>query len=366
MRRLRQAFAVLGLGALGAACVDLFHSTDFPTLCTEDAAACAPDASGVETSVSDVPMPLLDFCAWSSDEARTHAERACAWLGACEGAATGSTFGLCMTRALDAYDCHYNPSLRPAGDTYALWSCLANVTSCDQVSRCLYGPTPPTCTGVANGNGTFTACSDTGSSAVLSCALPEAGSPAVASESCTLEARQCGGQPSACVGTELLACQHSDTCNGTNAIRCRNENASIDIGLDCAKRGGGSCVVTDAGVACAPIADAGACDGGAAVRCDDAGAAHSCIAGQDVVVDCKAAGRACTAPAHPLDLAEACTVTDGGCSDEPGKSEEDCTDGLIRSCGRGGLFQLDCAHAGLTNGCELPTPPFVARARCRR
>ena len=360
--RLRHAFVVLAGGVLAAACVDLFHATDFATLCTVDAAACAPDAGfEAETSIPVTALPLLDFCAWSSDEARMHAERACGWLGACEGAAAGSTFGLCMTRALDAYDCHYNPGLRPAGDTYALWSCLATVTSCGGVSRCLYGAMPPTCDAVPSGNGTFTACSNIGSSTILSCALPDAGSPAVASESCTLEARQCN--PNACVGQEELRCTHTDTCSGTNAVRCQAENTLVDIGLDCARRGGGTCVASDAGVACAPIADAGACDGGVEVRCDDAGAAHSCVAGQDVVVNCTAVGRACRAAAHPLDIAAACTVLDGGsCSD----ADEGCTDGILRSCAHGELFPLDCAHAGLTNGCEVPSAPFLARARCKR
>ena len=361
MRRLRQTFALLAAGSLAVACVDLFHSTDFATLCTEDAAACAPEAGTVETSIPPTKVRLLDFCAWSSAEARMHAERACGWLGACEGAAPGSTFGLCMTRAIDAYDCHYNPGLRPAGDTYALWSCLATVNACGDVSRCLYGATAPTCDAVPSGNGTFTACSNTGSSTILSCALPDAGSPSIASESCTLEARQCN--PSACVGTEALKCTDSDTCSGTNAIRCQTENASVDIGLDCARRGGGSCITTDAGVACAPIADAGACDAGAEVRCDDAGVAHSCVAGLDTVVDCTAVGRACRAAAHPLDLAAACTVTDGGtCTD----ADEGCAEGVVRSCAHGELFQLDCAHAGLTNGCEVPTAPYLARARCKK
>lgn len=364
MRRL--AFA-LASTALVVACVDLFHDTDFTTLCTGNPDACA---SGVDAT-SDAPeldVPLLDFCAWSSAEARAKAEHTCAWLGACEGASAGSTYGLCMTRALEAYDCRFNPGLRPAGATYALWSCLGalpTTTTCAEVSRCLHGPTPPTCASVQDGGGTFTACAPRGET-VLSCALPQEGSPPVASESCTLEARRCGDTGAAtCVGAKGTRCANDNTCDGTNAVRCRTQNDSVDVGLDCALRGGGACVVTDAGVACAPIADAGACDGGAAVRCDDAGVAHSCVGGRDVVLDCAAVGRACTASNEPLDPAASCVRADaGGCSDDPARPVETCESGVITSCARGELYTLDCARAGLTNGCEVPRPPYIGRARC--
>lgn len=364
---MRRLALVLASAAFVVACVDLFHGTDFTTLCTGDEDACAP----VVDATADVPLqevPLLDFCAWDSAEARARAEHTCAWLGACEGAAAGSTYGLCMTRALEAYDCRYNPGLRPAGVTHALWSCLAalpTVTSCADVSRCLHGPTPPTCAAVASGGGTFTACAPTGET-VLSCALPGQSSPPVASESCTLEGRRCSDAGTAtCVGVKRTSCGNNDTCDGTNAVRCRTENTSNDVGLDCALRGGGACVASDAGVACTPIADAGACDAGAAVRCDDAGAAHSCVGGRDVVVDCTAVGRACTASPHPLDPAAACTAA-GTCSDDPARPTETCTDGVIASCSRGELFTLDCARAGLVDGCEVPAPPYIGRARCRK
>ena len=363
MRRLALALAS---AAFVAACVDLFHDTDFTTLCSDNPDACASTADATTDAPVVTDIPLLDFCVWSSAEARAKAEHTCAWLGACEGASAGSTYGLCMTRALEAYDCRFNPGLRPAGATHVLWSCLGalpTATTCADVSRCLHGPTPPTCSGVSNGGGTFTACAPTGET-VLSCALPQSGSPPVASESCTLEGRRCG-DAGACVGVKGTRCANNDTCDGTNAVRCRTQNDSNDVGLDCALRGGGACVVTDAGVACAPIADAGACDAGATVRCEDGGVAHSCVGGRDVVLDCAAVNRTCAATSDPLDPAASCIRPDaGGCSDDPAAPTETCEEGVIGSCARGELYTLDCARAGLKNGCEVPVPPYIRRARC--
>ena len=76
------AFVVLGL-----ACVDLFHGTDFETLCTRSPndpscggeSGVLPDV--IDASALDAQVPHPDFCAWSSTQARAEALRACAWLG---------------------------------------------------------------------------------------------------------------------------------------------------------------------------------------------------------------------------------------------------------------------------------------------
>jgi hypothetical protein len=68
----------LGLVALGVACVDLFHSTDFETLCTrspDDPLCGAVDGAvpkaDVVVDAADAARPHLDFCAWTSAEAQT-------------------------------------------------------------------------------------------------------------------------------------------------------------------------------------------------------------------------------------------------------------------------------------------------------
>src|SRR5688572_11314287 len=137
MRRAGRGRAVLGTfiaSALfaAAACVDLFHSTDFATLCAFDAAACSPEA-GSNGDVSDAPEAPIDLCAQSPARARELAERTCGWVGACLGTLEDSTLGACMVRALAAYDCVFNPSLRPRGRNAVLWQCLSKVGSCDDV-----------------------------------------------------------------------------------------------------------------------------------------------------------------------------------------------------------------------------------------
>ena len=147
------AFVVLGL-----ACVDLFHDTDFDTLCTTSPAdpACASDAATapdvvVEATV-DATVPHPDFCAWTSSQARDQAMRACAWLGACEGAIGESSFGACTIDAQLAYDCSLTPALRPRGIVDAFWACLATVKSCGDVDRCVFPGGVQDCNLVTSGS----------------------------------------------------------------------------------------------------------------------------------------------------------------------------------------------------------------------
>ena len=60
-RRLVAAASVPLLGA--AACVDLFHSTSFDTLCDRDAAACGANAGDVGAPDAAPDLPA-DVCAW--------------------------------------------------------------------------------------------------------------------------------------------------------------------------------------------------------------------------------------------------------------------------------------------------------------
>src|SRR4051812_19914329 len=100
---MRRAFVVVIIMSSIVACVDLFHSTDFTTLCDRDAETCNTiDA----TANVDVPDVAVDgavpeaFCNLSPDEARARAEHACGFLGACEGAAANGAARECMLQAL--------------------------------------------------------------------------------------------------------------------------------------------------------------------------------------------------------------------------------------------------------------------------
>ena len=327
------------------ACVDLFHSTDFQTLCLVDAAACTPEAA-VPPADGDPPdrideaaAPDLGLCTRSPVEARRAAERACAWIAACNGALADSPFGACMMQALAAYDCRYNPALRPQGRTRDLWRCLADVRSCGAVQACLFGG-PPTCNAISAGS--YTSCSP--SSVVVEC-VPD-GAAAIAP--CTLEGRVCArlDESSAiCASRSDAGCSEGAACDGTRAVDCRG---GTDNGVDCAYFGSGRCVGFDAGaVACAPLDDAGTCTGGPEVVCDDAGAAHSCVGGRDVRVDCRSIGSLCRAElGTPLDVARACT------GDEDASTPctlESCVEdgGALLGCAQDHDFAIRCADLGL-------------------
>jgi hypothetical protein len=356
-RRASRIIACAITAALGAAaCVDLFHSTDYTTLCEANPAACAPEASLPEASLTDVVAPdgsTTDFCAWSRDEAQAHAERACAWLGACHGVLEESTFAKCMVRALGAYDCTFNPSLRPKGETHALWSCLANVASCDAVSSCVFGVVPQ-CGAVT---GTFTTCTTPGGPTRLACG-PGDKDP-IAVESCLLEGRSCAKVDSPtqgfCTGKRGLACTGSGTCDGTHAVVCDAGPSSdpIDVGLDCAAFGAGRCVADDAGIACAPDDTGGPCDGGSKLRCDDAGVAHRCVEGKDITIDCPRIAQQCLATGDAVTALEptrACINRDASASCS---GPDQCVGDVLKSCAQGKRFELSCSKIGL-GSCTVP------------
>ena len=160
-----------------AACVDLFHSTEFDTLCArspKDPQCGGGGAMNVDSSTlpdGGGANAHLDFCSWTSTEARAYALRACAWLGACEGPLGESAFGPCVVHAQLAYDCAVNPGMRPAHDAETFWSCLATVSSCADVDRCVFPGGVPSCAPLDAGS--FTGCSSaTGIAPRVKCASP--------------------------------------------------------------------------------------------------------------------------------------------------------------------------------------------------
>lgn len=363
--RLSTTLSLVAVGTTSAAaCVDLFHSTDYVTLCTIDAAACAPDgappvdaAEPTDAGLEAAPPPI-DFCAWTSEQAKANAERACAWMGACLGALEHSSFGACMIRALAAYDCRFNPSLRPRGQAHAQWACLVGVSSCEQVRACLFGATPPVCQAVEAG--TFTACSvDEG--AVVECGRPEPASPPVGVEPCLLEGRSCtrvDTSTAVCTGKHGIDCSGSPRCDGAHAVECKD---TTDVGIDCSSFGSGRCAADDAGVGCAPIEDAGTCTNASPVTCDDAGVARRCLDGKEIAIACDVIGQGCVAPpsGSAVDPIAACTNTNTAtsCSDP-----DECSGDVLRSCAQGKLFELKCSSVGLRE-C-VPPPPHAPFAAC--
>lgn len=370
--RLR-AFALLAATlAAPVACVDLFHSTDFVTLCDRDpeSTLCGGeggvDADVPETATDAGTAPSIDFCDWSPIEARKRASQACAWLGACEGPVDDSVFGPCMLHALWAYDCALNPTLRPTGATRALWECLAEVKSCGDVDRCVFGDQVSECSAVPSGS--FTACEkESSGTVVVECGRPERGRP-IGADPCALTGRSCvrpDDSTGICTGATRTGCALGQKCAGTAAVDCQSfGGGTVDRGIDCAAFGAGECVAKNGNVACAPQADAGTCSRDALdVRCvDDAGTAFSCVGGKQVAVDCTKLDVGCdvdTSPVPAYDPIKACVNRDPS-SPCVASATDDCAGTLLRSCAQGIRFDVDCTSVGL-GPCEKVANGALAR-----
>lgn len=326
----RAALAVglaVALGGSGAACVDLFHTTEFTTLCDRDADACrgAVDAAA-DVAIEAAPPPAADPLCRPSEEARARAARACAWLSACLVGSDGSALARCMTRALAAFDCRYNPTLRPRGVERSLWSCLGDVSTCDAVGRCLHADGPATC--LLN---TPERCSEPLPTTFIEC------TPAgelIAETACVLDGRACAG--AGCAGKAGRSCAGSPRCEGDAVIRCEGD---LDVGRDCSTIGAGRCAAGGGNAGCEPIEDAGTCREESTACSGDV--ASACIGGRVVTLDCAAIGRRCQRNFPADDPAAACTSPLDGCA-------SDCTTpDLLRSCDDRGSFEISCASAGL-------------------
>jgi hypothetical protein len=264
-----------------------------------------------------------------------------------------------MLRALAAYDCALNPSLRPQGPTRALWSCLADVSSCSQVEACVFG-TPAICKLDAS-EGTFTACNAALGTTVVECGPGV--KPPVAIEPCLLEGRRCSTvdeTSSVCAGKQGVACSGAARCDGTYAVECK---VTTDVGMDCASVGSGRCVGDDAGVACAPIDDARPCVGSSKIRCDDGGVARRCVAGREMAIDCARIGQPCADSASDaIDPMSACTNLDPTtrCI-----GQDECRGDVLSSCEQGKKFEVSCSSVGLGE-CVKPPAGRSPFATCTR
>lgn len=342
--------------AFFVACVDIFHSTDFATLCSETPAdaGCEPDGAvtnprnDATTSEGGPDIKPIDFCAWSTKEARAQAIRACAWLGACEGTIGENAFGTCAIQAQLAYDCEANPSLRPSGESLNLWTCLAQAKTCDDVDGCVFPSGRSPCGAVPNGS--YTAC-EARSSVLVRCSSP-GGGRASGVQPCAMFGKTCVKQDdsaASCAGSAPIGCGTKD-CQGTSAVECPEGPLSLDRGVLCTNMGGGTCTPTAAGPTCTPGAQAGPCtDEGSTPSCMGATRVGLCVGGRGVSIACNNLNLECVDATNtsPYDLASACvgrTGVDAPCEDDK------CVGTHLHSCLRGPVHDVDCEALGL-RGC---------------
>lgn len=347
MKRRALLAAALVVAPAVAACVDLFHDTDFATLCdvSPDDPACGADAGSADTGPPDAPAPAMDFCALTSQQARDAALKACAWLGACTGFLGDTTFGACAVQAQLAMDCRANPSLRPSGSAATLWSCLATATSCDAIEACLHGPSAPACAAI--GEGRFTACGPAGDVRV-ECVAPGGGPPSSV-EPCQIYGKRCAARDetiSTCTGGLGYGTCTTSGCSGTHAVGCSiGGAATVDNGVDCALVGAGRCIDADGGPTCAGEAPPPCDTFERPAACLDGGVSR-CLAGRELRVDCAALGLPChlDPPRPTWDLSSACDARGGH---ETCVGDDECNGSELRSCGRGVPHVVDCTKAGL-------------------
>lgn len=347
-------FASAGIGG-AFACVDLFHSTDFQSACSQDAAA--PGCPTVDAAVeAEAGPPSLDFCAWSSTEARSAATNACALLSACMGPLGGNAFGECMFDAILAYDCAANPNrrVRPGTAMHDYWECLSKAKSCDEVRTCVLPSGPENCNG-----GTFTACAVGAKSTAARVLCEQSGAPTMVT-SCLGKGQTCvrpDTSRSRCSGTwsSTSTCT-ANGCAGTQLLACGDGGAND--GVDCAYFGAGECTIAAATAGCKPNQGSTAlqaCTPTGVVTCT-AGVAQGCPLGFTERVDCNRVTGACNAnvgSARLDDLSRACVGASAG---DAGQRCEECVSGAVHSCSHGAEYVANCASLGL-GACKVVTPP---------
>jgi hypothetical protein len=330
--------------AAPAACVDLFHSTDF--------AVALADAAPVDAGAD---AASVDPCAPSAAEALATAERSCALLAACESPMGDNAIGRCLPAAIVAYDCGVS-TLRPVGgEAQAHWSCLAHATSCGDVRACLGEPGP--CTGPPP----FTSCS--GEATRADCE-PLGSAPPV--ERCGASGRVCtknGGSEAYCTGSDGLGCRGGSRCEGKQLHACGAVGAialpdggkgTLDEGFDCSGYGASECVQNALGASCKP-SRGGACPPTGDVRCEG-DVAIGCPSGIEERVECKAltgsatSERTCssTTGGRTWDVSRACGIasTEGGA----GCARDTCSGEKLAACVRGVTITIDCATLGANLG----------------
>jgi hypothetical protein len=331
--------------ALCASC-DIFHSTDFPTKCSDAGCSEGGNDAGVTPFTTD------------STKALDYAKQTCAWLAACEGPLGENETGKCIANAILAYDQATNPNRQPKAAAREYWQCLfdkASTRSCASVWTC----TPPsqreTCppaplVGCFPSQGARIDCRSPGEFAQR--------------ESCASSGQTCAAQNgnvnALCAGPQGQSCGGDSGipsgCSGTTLSVC--DDAGVDRGRDCSSVGAGACVtVFDAG-ACKPEST-GTCTPSLTVTCDG-GFASGCQAGIPESVNCKNISGGCAEGFYPPTdpPSSACVNLTPTCSDDT------CSGTSVLACVRGRSVAVDCIALGLKGCTTIPTTPDGPRPAC--
>ena len=325
------------------ACVDLFHSTDdFHTACEN-----SPDASGCHVDgQARAPAITVDApCSLSPSEAAASAERACAWLGACESPVGGQQFSACMTKALAVFNCSIAREQHAKGKTLDLWSCLTTVDRCEDVRRCLVGEEVAAC----EKSGSYVNCLPAAPGVRFDCV-----NKAIAFENCAVWGQTCvahTGQSGAQCGGSISPSACMDGCISTALRACVTTNEGArDEGFDCALRGAGRC---ESGQ-CLGTGDA--CTGSEAT-CSD-GVATLCVAARTQKIDCGSLGMKCREGA----LTRGWDPTSACYGDSPCTGDR-CSGATLYSCTSSVERSVDCGVVGLGK-CTLIETTEGTRGAC--
>jgi len=329
-RRVLVGAAIAAMIAGAVACTDIFHGTDFPTLCTQNpaAAGCAPHGPSI-----------TNVCAESPQAAADRALHACSWLAACEGPLGDNAPGRCLAHALPIFDCTVTPNMLAHDEVRSAWLCLLNAASCDDVDRCLFPSGIPDCD--PDGSGTFTRCSDQdgGPSVRLDCRTRGA---RFKGELCIAAGRTCAEDSAfsrgVCNPGPALVCDRSG-CDGTVLHVC---DGATDLGVDCGQFGAGQCTESAiAGGVC--VATGGAtCNATSEVRCEG-NVAVGCPSGVEERVDCTALSGPSSCHAIPQDAdAKRSFDVSRACESANPCTDDTCTDGALQACVHGRAIPMPC------------------------
>ncbi len=337
--RSRITFVVVAtsLVASAFACVDLFHSTDVPSLCDLDASA--------PQCIDGGDAAPQDLCAPDAGVAQTQAIKACAMLSACAHPAGRNKTGECMVDAILAYDCAANPNRKPLGKSKAFWLCMQNAKTCADVEHCVYPDTNVACQ-----NGGFIGCTQSSQNPDTRVDCFSATNPAPG-ENCAAHGQTCDAlDPDAsnrnalCVGPQRRTCTGAGGCVATQLSICND--AGVDLGYDCTDFGAGSCFSNGASPACKPTGT-GTCASTNDVTCTSGNVvAQGCVTGVPETVDCTAISGKGTCV--PIEAGVLGTTPASACHLDTGCTDDTCDDaGALVACVRGRAVVVDCTSLGL-------------------
>lgn len=337
-----RAAAIVSVVVTLFGCTDIFHATDFPTLCetAPDAAACARDAAADVTA-----KPL---CAADNADASRIARKTCARLSACNAVGPQWNLAACLDDALVAFDCTASPANAPRGARRDFWLCARDADDCAALQSCLLGKTPAlSCAANAKD---YATCA--GNDVRVRCSA--AGGVPITSESCLAQGKTC--VDGVCGGGARGGCTASG-CDGTSLHLCAQDGVGsiIDVGYDCTLQGDGACHGSGESAYCG-VAQGPACTSTTAVRCE-AGVAIACIGGKESRVNCGSLGLACTGG----ELTSEGAI--GACKGAIDCAADACTNGAVQSCARKTPRTIDCVAEGL-GPCALGSAGGEAFAHC--